>query len=66
MLFIAYAFICFILFWIIEFLALNIGGLIGAGPYDAGLVVSAISILCIVVIVCTGLIINTINKINKK
>lgn len=37
MLYIAYAFICFILFWIIEFLAINIGYSIGAGPYDAGL-----------------------------
>lgn len=66
MLYLAYAFICFIIFWVIEFLAINVGTYIGAGPYDIGIVVTAISILCIVIIVCTGVIVDAINKIGKK
>lgn len=66
MLFLAYAFICFILFGVILFLTMAIGGSMGAGPYEVGYVVVAIDILCIVIIVCTGILVNTIDKINKR
>ena len=50
----------FIVFWIVEFLAVNIGSALGSGPGEIGLVVSAISLLCAIVVICTAIIVDTI------
>ena len=49
--------------FIVEGLAINVGNAIGAGTGEIGLVVSAISILCSVVVLCTLVIVDTINNI---
>ncbi|WP_461614968.1 hypothetical protein [Clostridium sp. Marseille-QA1073] len=59
---IVYLLIGFITFWIVEFLATNVGSAIGSGAYEIGLVVTAISILCAIVVVCTFIIVDEIKK----
>lgn len=59
-----YIFIGFLVFWITEFLAINVGGAIGSGTGDIGLVVIAISILCAIVVICTLIIVDTIKNNN--
>ncbi len=49
-------------FFVVELLSVNIGYSLGAGPYDAGLVVAATSFLCAIVVVCTLVIVNTIKN----
>ena len=53
-------------FWIVEFLSINVGTAIGPGSGEIGLVVSAISMLCAIVVICTLIIVDTINKNNHK
>lgn len=49
-------------FLVVEFLALNLGNYIGAGPMDIGLVVCAISLLCGVMVICTLYIVEAIKE----
>ncbi|WP_461206411.1 hypothetical protein [Clostridium sp. DL1XJH146] len=60
-----YAVLGFIVFWVVEFLSINIGSALGSGPSEAGLVVSAIAILCAIVVICTLIIVDTIKNIQK-
>ncbi|MBS4539183.1 hypothetical protein GOQ27_11970 [Clostridium sp. D2Q-11] len=60
--FIAYVIIGFIIFIIVNFLSINIGSIIGVGSYESGIVVSAISFLCSIVVICTLVIIDAIKK----
>ncbi|MDF2614826.1 MAG: hypothetical protein K0S71_2612 [Clostridia bacterium] len=62
--YIGYIFIGFFVFWIVEFLSINVGTAIGAGPGEIGLAVSAISILCAIVVICTLIIVDTIKSNN--
>jgi hypothetical protein len=55
----------FIVFVIAEFISINVGGLLGSGPAEAGIIVSAISVLCAIVIVCTLIIVEAIEKSNQ-
>ena len=57
-----YLLVGFITFWIVEFLAINVGSAIGAGTHEIGLIVTAISILCAIVVVCTCIIVDEIKK----
>lgn len=50
------------IFTIVNFLSTLIGGFIGTGPYEVGLIVNAISILCSIVVICTIVIVNTIKQ----
>lgn len=59
-----YFVIASIIFFIIEFLSINIGGAIGLGTGEIGIVVSAISLLCAIVVVCTIIIVDTIKNNN--
>ncbi len=52
----------FLVFFVVTFLSVNMGYLIGPGPSEAGLIVSAISILSAIVVVCTLIIIDTIKN----
>ena len=63
--YVGYIFIGFLVFWIVEFLSINVGTALGSGPGDIGLVVSAISILCALVVTCTLIIVDTIKNIQK-
>lgn len=57
----------FIVFWIAEFLSINVGSALGSGPGEIGLVVTAISLLCAVLVICTAVIVDTIkNNISEK
>jgi hypothetical protein len=42
-----------IVFVIVEFISVSVGSFLGSGPAEAGIIVSAISVLCAIVIVCT-------------
>ncbi|MDF2546172.1 MAG: hypothetical protein K0R93_1070 [Anaerosolibacter sp.] len=60
--YVTYIIIGLLTFWIVEFLSINVGQSLGAGPYEIGLVISAISILCSLVVVCTLIIVDTIKS----
>lgn len=55
-----------IVFVLTDIISIILGHTIGAGPGDIGIVVSAVSILCGVVVVCTMVIVDTIKSINDK
>ncbi|WP_290445907.1 hypothetical protein [Clostridium estertheticum] len=38
------------------------GGTLGSGPSEAGLVVNAISVLCVIVVICTAIIVDVIKS----
>lgn len=57
-----YILIGFLVFWIVEFLSINVGTAIGSGPGETGLMVSAISILCAIIVICTLIIVDTIKN----
>lgn len=52
-------------FYMVNLLSINIGYSLGAGPYDAGLIVTAISMLSAIVVVCTLVIVNTIKNLSR-
>ncbi|MBU3146328.1 hypothetical protein [Clostridium sp. CF012] len=52
----------FIVFGIVEFLSVNVGSALGSGPSEAGVVVSVISLLCAIVVICTTIIVDAINS----
>lgn len=60
-----YAILGFIVFWIVLFLSVNVGTAIGSGPGEIGLVVSSISMLSAIVVVCTLLVVDAIKSIQK-
>ena len=53
----------FITYFLVEFLSINVGYAIGAGPGAIGLVVTAISILCGIIVVCTCILVDAIRNI---
>lgn len=55
----------FIIFWVVEFLSISIGSALGSGPADAGIIVSAISVLSSIIVICTLIIVDTIKSISK-
>ncbi len=59
-----YAILGFIIFWMVEFISINVGSALGSGPSEAGIIVSAISVLSSIIVVCTLAIINTIKAMN--
>ena len=52
----------FVVFWLSMFLAISIGQALGAGPFEAGLIVAAISVLTATTVVCTMVIVDTIKS----
>lgn len=64
--YILFIFIGFITYLLVEFLSINVGYAIGAGPDAIGLVVTAISILCGVIVICTCIIVDSIRNIKAK
>lgn len=56
-----YILLGFLVFWIIEFLAVNVGS---PGPESIVPIVSAISLLCSIVVICTLVIVDTIKNNN--
>ncbi|QGU94335.1 hypothetical protein GOM49_03735 [Clostridium bovifaecis] len=59
-----YFVIGFLVFWTVEILSVNIGSAIGLGPGEIGLVVSAISLLCAIIVICTIIIVKAIKNNN--
>lgn len=55
----------FIIFWVVEFLSINIGGALGSGPAEAGIIVSSISVLSSIIVICTLILVDTIKNISK-
>lgn len=51
-----------LVFFIVEILSINIGYLFGSGTSEIGLIVSAISILSAILVVCTLIIVDTIKN----
>lgn len=64
--YVGYLILGFIVFWIVEFISVYVGSALGSGPAEAGIIVSAISVLCSIVIICTLIIVNTINNNRQK
>lgn len=64
--YILFIIIGFITYLFVEILSTNVGYAIGAGADDIGLVVTAISILCGIIVVCTCIIVDTIRNIEIK
>ncbi len=62
MIYICYIIVGIIVFGSVEFLSINIGGLIGSGPNEIGIVVSALSILCSIIVLCTIIIVDAIKN----
>lgn len=60
--YIGYFFLGFLVFWIVEFLSVNVAEAIGSGPGQIGIVVSAIALLCSTVVICTLIIVDTIKN----
>ncbi|MBN2826753.1 MAG: hypothetical protein JXQ26_02125 [Tissierellales bacterium] len=58
--------IAFFVFIIVEFLSVNIGSTVGAGPNEVGIVVCAISLMCGVMVICTAFIVDAIKKTNQE
>lgn len=61
----SYIFRGFVVFWIVEVLSINIAQALGPGPGEIGIVVSAISMLSAIVVICTFAIVDTIKSINN-
>lgn len=59
---IGYSVISVIVFVSVNVLSSIIGGFIGSGPYETGLVVNAISFLCAIVVICTMIIVDALEK----
>ena len=51
-----------IVFWTVELLSIGIGSSLGSGPAEAGIIVSAISALSGIVIICTLIIVDAIKN----
>ncbi len=66
MIYVSYIIIGIIVYWSVEFLSINVAGVIGSGTGEIGIVVSAISILCTIVVICTIIIVDTINNNHEK
>lgn len=64
--YLGYIVLGFIVFWVVESISIGVGGALGSGPAEAGLIVSAISILCAIVVICTLIIVDTIKNNNEK
>lgn len=62
--FLYFVFIIITLFFF-EFIIINLGGALGSGPYEIGLVVTGISVMCTLMIFCTIAIIKAIKNNNK-
>jgi hypothetical protein len=60
--YVGYIVIGFIVYFGIEVLAMLGGGILGPGTYEVGYVVTSISLLCAVVVICTLIIVNTIKN----
>lgn len=64
--YILFIIIGFITFWIVDILSINVGYALGAGPASVGVVVTAISTLSAIIVVCTCIIVDTLKNINLK
>lgn len=62
MIVIGYIAIGIIVFLSVEFLSINIATAIGAGPNQIGIVSTAISIQCAIIVLCTLAIVDAIKK----
>jgi cation transporter-like permease len=61
--YVGYAICGFIVFWVVEFLAINVAEAIGSGPGQIGVVVTAIAVMCSIIVICTFVIVDAINGI---
>lgn len=61
-----YVILGFIVFWSFEILSVYIGEALGPGPFGIGVVVSAISMLSSIVVVCTIIVVDAIKSIQNK
>ncbi|MBU3102286.1 MULTISPECIES: hypothetical protein [Clostridium] len=60
--FFSYLLLGVIVFGVAEFLSIMIGSALGSGTAEIGLVVSAISMLCATVVICTAIIVDAIRS----
>ncbi len=60
-----YAIIGLVIFFVVIFVSINYAGSIGAGFNNEVTIVSAIAILCSIIVICTLIINESINKLNK-
>lgn len=63
--YLGYLILGIIVFGIVEFISIVVGSALGSGPSDAGIIVSAISVLSAIIAICTLIIVDAI-KTNKE
>jgi len=63
--YIGYLILGIIVFGIVEFISIGVRNALGSGPTEAGIIVSAISLLSAIMIICTLIIVDAI-KTNKE
>lgn len=49
-----------IVYWTVNFISIGLGSALGSGASEAGIIVSAISVLCAIMIICTMIIVDAI------
>ena len=62
----AYSILGLFVFLSVLFISTYVGSTMGPGPYDVGFVVSSISILCSVMVICTMIIVDAIKSNSTK
>lgn len=63
---IAYVIVGVAVFILTNFIAINYAQMVGAGPGEIGIVVSAIAVLCSILVICTIVIVEAIRGIMVK
>ncbi|MCB2289744.1 hypothetical protein LGK97_08195 [Clostridium sp. CS001] len=61
-----YSVLGFIVFFIVEFLSISVGGVLGSVPAEIGSVVSAISVLCAIIVICTVILVDAIKRYTQE
>lgn len=61
-----YFLVAVLVFVFVQYAAISIGSAIGPGPFEIGLVVTAIAMMSGIMVACTLAIIDEIRKLSKK
>lgn len=64
--YIGYIILGLLVFGIVEFISIVVGSALGSGPSDAGIIVSAISVLGAIITICTLIIVDAIKTTKEK
>ncbi|MGB4588831.1 MAG: hypothetical protein WBI17_06280 [Clostridiaceae bacterium] len=60
--YLGYLILGIIIFGAVEFVSIGVGQTLGSGPAEAGIIVSSISALSAIVVICTMILVDTIKN----